>query len=176
MLDNIKVHISIACRSQVKIFPLWFWAITYQFEAFEPNFTVVLFVYNTRWKTWRGFDITISEGVQFDVLTLSKGLYQLINEPTHRLPSSWYCIDLTIANEPNLVISFEATLSLYATVIIKSVVFKQNVKIKYPPPFQHLVWSFKRTDITFIRTVWFIGNTCSVIKVSMNKFLFSTTY
>ena len=149
---TLKYIFLLPADPQVKIFPLWFWDITYQFEAFKPSFTVVLFVYNTRWKSWRGFEITTSEGVQLDVLTLSNGLYQLTNEPTHRLPSSSYCIDLTIANEPNLVINFEANLSLYATVIIKLVIYKQNLKIKYPPPFQRLVWNFKRAGITSIRT------------------------
>ena len=50
-------------------------------------------------------DIYTINGMRFEPVTFYHGLYQVINEPTHILPSSASCIDLTFTNKPNMVIN-----------------------------------------------------------------------
>ena len=50
--------------------------------------------FNARSKSWWCEDITFHEGPQFELLTISYGLQQLISDPTHLLLNSSTCIDL----------------------------------------------------------------------------------
>ena len=77
--------------------------------------------------------------MQFDTLTSPYGLHQLINGPTHILPSSSSCIDLIFTNQPGLVINSGTHSSIHVNYHHQITYCKLNLKIKYPPPYQHLV-------------------------------------
>ena len=67
------------------------------------------------------------------------------------LPSSSSCIDLIFTDQPSLVVSSGAHPSLHANCHHQITYCKLNLKIEYPPPYQHLVWNFKKANITSIR-------------------------
>ena len=131
----------------------------YFFSGFEQlliniegfKFTVLLGDYNARSRPWWASDTNIPEGMQLDALTSSYGLQQLINEPTHILPSSPSCIDLIFTNQPSLVVSSGTHSSLHASCDHQITYCKLNCKIEYPPPYQRLVWKFKKANATSIR-------------------------
>ena len=70
-------------------------------EAFKPDSTVLLGDYNR--KFWWDLDTTTHECMQIDNLRSSYSLRQLVNEPTHLVPSSLSCTDLIFTNQPGLV-------------------------------------------------------------------------
>ena len=70
-------------------------------EAFKSDSTVLLGHYNT--KFWWDLDTTTYECMQIDNLRPSYSLLQLVNEPTHLVPSSLSCTDLIFTNQPGLV-------------------------------------------------------------------------
>ena len=109
-------------------------------EGFK--FTVLLGDYNAHSRPWWASDTNIPEGMQPDALTSSYSLQQLINEPTHILPSSPSCIDLIFTNQPSLVVSSGTHSSLHASCDHQITYRKLNCKIQYPPPYQRLVWKF----------------------------------
>ena len=69
--------------------------------------------FNMRSSSWWSDDIDTIEGTRLESITSYYGLYQIINEPTHILPSSTSCIDLIFTNQPNLVINNGARPSLH---------------------------------------------------------------
>ena len=85
--------------------------------------------------------------------TFSDGFSQLINEPIHIQTSSSSCIDLIFTNQPNLPVNFGAHSSSHPNCHHKSVHTSFNLDIYYPPPYQRLVWHYKKTDSTNIRKV-----------------------
>ena len=89
--------------------------------------------------------------MQLDALISSYGLQQLVNEATHILPSSSSCIELIFTDQPSLVVSSGVHPSLHANCHHQITYCKLNLKIGYPPPYQHLVWNFKKANITSIR-------------------------
>ena len=54
--------------------------------------------FNAQSSNWFKYDISNSEGVQIDTVTLMHVLEQLIYGPTHILSNSSLCIDLILLN------------------------------------------------------------------------------
>ena len=76
---------------------------------------------------------------------------QLVIEPKLILSSSSLSIDLIIIiDQPSLVVSSGAHLSLHGNCRHQITYCKLNLKTEYPP-YQRLVWNFKKADITSIR-------------------------
>ena len=68
---------------------------------------------NVRSSSWWSDYIDTIEGMRLESITSYYGFYQIINEPTHILPSSTSCIDLIFTNQSNLVINNGARPSLH---------------------------------------------------------------
>ena len=77
---------------------------------------------------------TNTEGSKIDILTVSFGFNQIINEPTLILSNSSSCIDLIFTSQPNLVIESGVHSSLYANCHhqLTYVKFNSNVIIHLP--------------------------------------------
>ena len=85
--------------------------------------------------------------------TFSDGFSQLINEPIHIQTNGSSCIDLIFTNQPNLSVNFGAHSSSHLNCHHKSVHTSFNLDIYYPPPYQRLIWDYKKTYSTNIRKV-----------------------
>ena len=70
-------------------------------------------------------------GYLIDALASSYSLQQLVNEPTHILPSSSSCIDLIFPDQPSLVVSSGAHPSLHANCHHLITYCKLNLKTEY---------------------------------------------
>ena len=89
------------------------------------------------------------EGTRLDSLVSTHEFYQLISEPTHILRNSLSCIDLIFTDQPRLVVDS----SVHHENCHHQIIYcKLNLKIAYPPPYQCLVWDFKRAEVNAITT------------------------
>ena len=68
--------------------------------------------------------------------------------------SSSACIDLIFTDQPNLVVNSGFHPSLYKNCHNQITFCKLNLKIEYlPPPYERLVWDYKKVDTSSIRKV-----------------------
>ena len=78
---------------------------------------------------------TNTEESKIDILTVSFGFNQIINEPTLILSNSSSCIDLIFTSQPNLVIESGVHSSLHANCHHQLTYVKFNSNVIYPPPY-----------------------------------------
>ena len=112
----------------------------------KSQFTVILGDFNARLSTWWSNDITNLNGTLIDSLTTTHGFKQLISDATHILPQSTSCIDVIVTDQPNYVIDCGTHSSLNKNCHHEITFCKLNLKVEYPPPYQHLVWNFKKPN------------------------------
>ena len=67
-------------------------------------------------------------------LTSQFGLHQVIEEPIHILDTSYSCIDLIFALQPNLVNESGVHSSLHSNCHHQIIFAKFNLEVAYPPP------------------------------------------
>ena len=71
--------------------------------AHNTFLTVALGDFNAKSNLWFKGDKTTYEGSKIHGITSTFGLQQIINEPTHTIGDSSFCIDLIFTSPPNLV-------------------------------------------------------------------------
>ena len=84
-------------------------------------------------------------------LTSCNGFQQIINEPTHIQRQSSSCIDLIFTDQPNLLVNSRIHTSLHPNCHHQIVQSKFDLNIFYPPPYQRLVWDYKKADASSLR-------------------------
>ena len=102
----------------------------------NPFMTVVLGDFNAKSNNWCKADVTSLEESKIDFITSSYGLNQLIQEPTHILNSSTFCIDLIFTSQSNLVMESGIHSSFHSNCHDQIVFGKFNLSIFYPPPYE----------------------------------------
>ena len=107
--------------------------------------------FNARSSYWWSEDINTSEGLKLLSLTSANGASQLINEPTHLQTSNSSCIDLIFTDHPNLSVNSGVHASLHPNCHHQIFHSSFNLSISYPPPYQRLVWDYKKADSKNIR-------------------------
>ena len=121
-----------------------------EISALNRDFSIILSDFNAISKSWWNSDINTIEGSKIDSVTTSYGLQQLITQPTH-LFANFFCIDLIFTDQPSLTVDCGIHPSLHPNCHHQILYCKLDLKIVYPPPYQRLVWDFKRTNIDSIR-------------------------
>ena len=104
----------------------------------KSQFTVILGDFNARSSSWWPNDVTNPNGILIDSLMTTHGFKQLISDVTHILPQSLSCIDLIFTNQPNYVINQNCHHQITFC--------KLNLKVECSPPYQRLVWNFKKSN------------------------------
>ena len=117
----------------------------------KQSLSVVTGDFNARSSSWWCNDINIIEGSHLYPLTSSNCFSQLINEPTHIQTNSSSCIDLIFTNQPNSFVNSGVHSSLHPNCHHQIVHTSFNLDIYYPPPYQRLIWDYKKADSTNIR-------------------------
>ena len=79
----------------------------------NPFLITVLGDFNAKSSSWYNHDTTSPEGFRLEFLTSFYSFIQIISNPTHILPTSLSCIDLTFIDQPNIVMSSGVHPSLY---------------------------------------------------------------
>ena len=114
-------------------------------------FTIILGDFNARSSFWWKNDKTTVEGARLEALTYLHGFHQLISEPTHLLLTSASCIDLIFTDQSNLVVDSGTNSSLNPKCHHQIIYCRLNHNIKNPPPYQRLVWDYKKANVESIK-------------------------
>ena len=117
----------------------------------KPFLSVITGDSNARSSYWWSEDINTSEGLKLLSLTSANGVSQLINEPTHLKTSNCSCIYLIFTDQPNLSVNSGVHASLHPNCHHQIVHSSCNLSISYPPPYQRLVWDYKKAGSENIR-------------------------
>ena len=124
----------------------------------KPFLSVITGDFNARTSCWWSEDINTSEGLKLLSLTSANGVSQLINEPTHLQTSNSSCIDLIFTDQPKLSVNSGVHASLHPNCHHQIVHSSFNLNISYPPPYQRLVWDYKKADSKNIRKALYSVN------------------
>ena len=122
-----------------------------QVNMLKSCFTVILGDCNARSQSWWSDDVTSYEGSHIDSLTTTYGFHQLISDPTHLLPNSSFCIDLIFTDQPNLAVDSGVHPTLHGKCHHQIIFSKFNLMIEYPPPYERLVWDYKKANVDSIQ-------------------------
>ena len=117
----------------------------------KPSVSVITGDFNARSSCWWCKDISTTEGSNLFSLMSLNDLSQLINEPTHIQVNSFSCINLILTDQPNLSIDSGVHSSLHPNCHHHIVHSRFNLNIYFTPPYQRLIWDYKKADSTKIR-------------------------
>ena len=162
--NNKKVIISVIYRSpsqstdEFESFLLNFEQLLDDVSQCRPSLSIITGDFNARSVSWWSNDINTTEGLKLSSMPSSVGFTQLINEPTHIQSSSSSCIDLIFTDQPNLSVNCGVHASLHPNCHHQIVYSRFNLDIYYPPPYQRLIWDYKKADATKIRKALYSVN------------------
>ena len=118
----------------------------------KPSLSVVTGDFNSRCSSWWSNDISATtKGLNLFSLTSSNGFTQLIHEKTHIQANISSCIDSDFTGQPNLSVNSADHASLHPNCHHQIVHSSFNLNIYYPPPYQRLIWDYKKADSKNIR-------------------------
>ena len=155
--NNKKVMVSVIYRSpsqtndEFDTFLSNFQMLLNDINNRKPSLSVVAGDFNSRCSSWWSNDINTTEGLKLLSLTSSNGFTQLIHEPTHIQANSSSCIDLVFTDQPNLSVNSGVHASLHPNCHHQITHSNFNLNIYYPPPYQRLIWDYKKADANIIR-------------------------
>ena len=101
--------------------------------SFKLHLLLITGDFNVRSSSWWSGNVDSIEGIQLESITSFYWLHQIINEPTHLLPSSSSCIDLIFTNQPNMITDSGVHPSHHQNCHHHIIFAKVNMKIFYPP-------------------------------------------
>ena len=84
-------------------------------------------------------------------MSTSNGFHQIISEPTNIQRNSSSYIDLIFTYQPSLVTNKGVHALLHSSCHHQIIHCTFNLNIVYPPPYQRLLWNYKRADVTNIQ-------------------------
>ena len=155
--NNKKVAVSVIYRSpsqnniEFEVFLAKYQQLLNEISNLKPSLSVITGDFNARCTSWWPNDTNTTEGLKMSSLTSSNGFSQLINEPTHLQTGSSSCIDLIFTDQPHLSINSGVHSSLHPNCHHQIVYSSFNLNIYYPPPYQRLIWDYKKADSKNIR-------------------------
>ena len=100
----------------------------------KSSILVILSDFNASSRSWWCEDIIFREGVQLK----SRGLNQLISDPTHLLPNSSSCIHLLFTDQLNLVVDSGVYCSFHPNCQDQINFSRYNLNVEYPSPYERL--------------------------------------
>ena len=153
-----RVSLLLAIVLQVKlalslmIFYQILWNSLMMFRSFDQPLQSIVGDFNARSKSWWSGDSSAIEFTRLDFLVPIHGFHLLISEPTHIWRNSLSCIDLISTDQPSLVVDSGVHHKLDENCHHQITFYKLDLKTVYPPPYESLVWDFKRADVNAITT------------------------
>ena len=115
-----------------------FEAILSDISTRKPTVSIITGDFNARSSSWWSNDIKTLEDTNLYSLAFSNGFFQLINEPI-------------FTDQPNLSVNSGVHASLHPNCHHQIVHTSFNLNISYPPPYQRLIWDYKKADFEKIR-------------------------
>ena len=165
MIDNNKkIIVSVIYRSpsqnnrEFNSFLSSFEQLLSEISKRKPTVSIITGDFNARSSSWWSNDTNTLEGTNLYSLTSSNNFSQLINESTHIQRISSSCIDLIFTDRPNLAVTSGVHASLHPNCHHQVVHTSFNLNISYPPPYQRLMWDYKKADSVKIRKAFDLIN------------------
>ena len=115
-------------------------------SANNPFLTVMIGDFNAKSSNWYLNDVTSFEGSQIEFLASQFAMSQVINEPTHILDKSKFCIDLIFTSQPNVITNSGVHSSLHSNCHHQIISAKFDLKVFFPPLYERTVWHFSRAN------------------------------
>ena len=115
-------------------------------ENENPFLTLLLGDFNGRCSNWWADDIDNQCRIDIDNLTSFHGLTQLIDVPTHLLPSSASCIDLIFSSQPQFISDSTAHPTLYDKCHHQVIYAQIDFNISFPPPYARKVYDYTKCN------------------------------
>ena len=112
----------------------------------KPSLSVITGDFNARSSSWWPKDINSTEGLKLFSLTSSNGFPQFINDPTHRQASISSYTDLIFTDQLNISVNSGVHASFHPNYHHQTVHSSFNLNISYPPPYQRLIWDYRKVD------------------------------
>ena len=94
---------------------------------------------------------TTTEGTHLENLIPLHNFDQLISETTHKLSFSSSCVALLFTNRPNLVVTCGTHSTLKTKCHHQITQCKLKLNIESPPPYERLVWNYKKANTESIK-------------------------
>ena len=147
-----KGYVVVACRSpsqsiaEFDEFLSNFDKLLNHIKQFRPSFTIILGNFNARSKLWWPEDVTSHEGARIESVATMHGLQKFISDPAHRFPNSSSCIYLVFTEKINLAVNSGIHPSLHVKCYYRIIHCKFNLMIVCLPPYERLVWDYKRAN------------------------------
>ena len=113
--------------------------------------TLVTGGFNTRSSSWWSDDVNTTEGTKLLSLTSCNEFQQIVNKPAHIQRQSSSCIDLIFTDQPNLSVNSGIHTFLHPNCHHQIFQSKFDPDIFYLPPYQRLVWNYKKADVSSAR-------------------------
>ena len=119
-------------------------------KQFRPSFIIILGDFNARSKSWWP-DVTSHEGTHIESLTIMHCGFATTLSQTQLicfLGKTSSCNDIIFTDQPNLAINSGIHPSLHVKHHHQIIHCKFNLYdcIPYPPPYERLVWDYKRAN------------------------------
>ena len=112
----------------------------------KPSLSIITSDFNARHSHWWLKDKNTIEGSKLFSETSSNGFSQIIKEPTHIQENNSSRIDLIFTDQPNLSVSSGVHTSLHPKCKHQIVHSSFNLNSYYSPPYQRLIWDYKKAD------------------------------
>ena len=112
----------------------------------KSTFTVILRDFNARSISWWTDIITFYEDSHTESLIIVNGFQQLISDPTHLLANSSSRTDLMFKDQQNLAVDSRVHPTLHSNFYHQITHNKFYLMIEYPPPYNRLVWVYRRPN------------------------------
>ena len=92
-----------------------------------------------------------TEGSKITNFTFQCGTKQIINQPTQVLNNFYFCMDLLLTSQPNLVMESAIHASLHSNYHHQTVYARFNLNIYYPPSYELKLWHYKKLNFHLIQ-------------------------
>ena len=155
--NNKKIIVSVIYRSpsennrEFNSFLSSFEQLLSEISKRKATVSIITGDFNARSSSWWSNDTNTLEGTNLYSLTSSNNFSQLINEPTHIQRNSSSCIDLIFTDRLNLAVNSGVHASLHPNCHHQVVHASFNLNNSYPPPYQRLIWDYKKADSVKVR-------------------------
>ena len=120
-------------------------------NSFKLHLLLITDNFNASYSNWWSDNVGNIEGTRLISITSFQGLHQIINEPTHILPSSFLRIDLIFTNQVNMITDSVVDPSLQQNCCHKIIFGKVTMEKLYPPPHKRLVWDYGNANVEVIK-------------------------
>ena len=115
---------------------------------------VVIGDFDSKSSNWYTGDTTNFQGCKIETRTSQFDIQQIVEKPSHILGKSVSWIDLILTSQPSLVMNLGIHIFLHQNCHHEIVFANFNLKVHYPPSYEHeVLWHFKKANTDHTKRV-----------------------